>query len=199
MNFLAHCALGAATDQLLVGGFLGDFVKGPIPDHVPSGIAEGVRLHRRLDAFSATEPNVRASCARLPGDLRRLAPPFVDLLADHFLARHFAAFHGGSLDAFGERAYAAIADAHDWLPPRAQRFFEYLRHHDLFARYQDLAAVEAAFTRISARLGRPEAVAPMMAATRVHYDALAADFAVYYPALGEHADRWLASRAPAAA
>jgi acyl carrier protein phosphodiesterase len=191
VNFLAHCALGADTDQLIVGGFLGDFVKGPVSDAFPADIAAGIRLHRRLDAFSATEPGLQTSCRRLPATLRRFAPPFVDLLADHLLAQSFAAHHGEALERFGARAYDAI-DAHRaWLPARAARFFDYMRGHDLFLQYRALDAVEIAFTRVMARLDRTEVVAPMMAAARSQYDALARDFERYYPALQAHAVAWL--------
>ena len=51
MNFLAHCALsvsetGKADAQYVVGGFLGDFVKGAVPSHLPEDIQTGIRLHR---------------------------------------------------------------------------------------------------------------------------------------------------------
>jgi acyl carrier protein phosphodiesterase len=191
VNFLAHCALGDRSDELIVGGFMGDFLKGPVPEHLPYAVGAGVRLHRRLDAFSATEPNLRASCARLPADLRRFAPPFVDLLADHLLARTFAAHHGEPLERFGPRAYDAIDAGRVWLPARARRFFDYMRDHDLFLRYREIEAVEHAFARIMSRLGRDDVVAPMVAAAHAHYDALARDFEAYYPALRAHASAWL--------
>ena len=86
MNYLAHCALGSAHPEYLVGGFLGDFVKGAVPVHLPQRIQVGIRLHRRLDAYSATQPDIADSIARLPRSLRRVAPIFIDLLADHYLA-----------------------------------------------------------------------------------------------------------------
>ncbi|MEM8767504.1 MAG: hypothetical protein AAGE43_08685 [Pseudomonadota bacterium] len=70
MNFLAHCLIGheaaAGTDRaspLLAGGFLGDFIKGRVPEAMPGDLALGVRLHRRVDAFSNQQPAIRRSCA----------------------------------------------------------------------------------------------------------------------------------------
>jgi len=194
LNFLAHCALGSASDALLVGGFLGDFVKGPVPPDLPIAIQDGIRLHRRLDAYSATDPDMRASVARLPAELRRFAPPFVDLLADHLLALDFAAQHGEPLGAFSTRAYTAI-DAHRrLLPAGAERFFDAMRDFDLFERYRDFGSVGRTFARLMRRLDRDDVVAPMVERAAAQYDALARDFAVYYPSLKRHADDWVAAR-----
>ena len=35
MNFLAHCVLGHPDEALMAGGYLGDFVKGPVPSDLP--------------------------------------------------------------------------------------------------------------------------------------------------------------------
>jgi acyl carrier protein phosphodiesterase len=197
VNFLAHCALGDRTDALLVGGYLGDFQKGPVPTDLPAGVRLGIRLHRRIDAFSGTEPAIRASIDRLPTALRRFAPPFVDLLADHFLAQDFERLHRTPLAEFSRRSYAAI-DAHrSLLPPRALRFFEYMRDVDLFARYREFESVERAFERLMTRLGRQDAVAPLLAAAQREVAPLREDFARFYPALRVHADEWLAANGDA--
>ncbi len=61
----------------------------------------------------------------------------------------------------------------------------------MFGRYVRIDAVERAFGRIGERLGRNDIVAESMAALRADYDQYEADFLRYYPALREHADRWL--------
>jgi acyl carrier protein phosphodiesterase len=193
VNFLAHCALGSAHAHYLVGGFLGDFVKGPVPSDLPAGIRTGIRLHRRIDAFSAVQTDIKASVGRLPATARRLAPVFVDLVADHFLARHFETACDEPLVEFSARAYRILADHERYLPPGAVRFSRFMREHDLFGLYVDLEPVERAFRRIAQRLGRQEVVDESMRALRADYRAFEADFLRYYPALREHASSWLSS------
>jgi acyl carrier protein phosphodiesterase len=192
VNFLAHCALGSGHPHYLVGGFLGDFIKGGVPVHLPARIQVGVRLHRRIDAYSALQPDIKVSVERLPAPLRRVAPVFIDLVADHFLARHFDLVHGEPLDAFAQHSYATLAQHVAYFPPAARRFLDFMRSHDMFGRYVGLDAVERAFGRISERLGRTDIVAESMAALRADYGQYEADFLRYYPALREHADQWLA-------
>lgn len=196
MNFLAHCALSASgtgngAPQYLVGGFLGDFVKGPVPSHFPQDIQTGIRLHRRIDAFSAVQSDIKASVIRLPASTRRLAPVFIDLVADHFLARHFESVHGEPLAAFTARTYTTLHEHEAHLPVDAARFFHFMREHDLLGRYTGLDPIERAFRRIANRLGRAEAVDESMSALRADYGEFENDFLHYYPALQAHAAVWL--------
>jgi acyl carrier protein phosphodiesterase len=196
VNFLAHCALsvsgsGHADAQYVVGGFLGDFIKGGVPSHLPDDIQIGIRLHRRIDAFSAVQSDIKASVTRLPASTRRLAPVFVDLVADHFLARHFESVHGEPLGTFTERTYAMLGAHEAHLPFEAVRFFRFMRDHDLLGRYVGIEPVERAFRRIAERLRRSEAVSESMAALRADYREFEDDFLRYYPALQGHAATWL--------
>lgn len=197
MNYLAHCALAQAHPELIVGGYLGDFIKGPVPDHLPGQIGNGVRLHRRLDAYSAEQPDIRRSVMRLPSELLRFAPVFVDLVADHFLARRFHAEEGQPLDAFAAQVYAILDDRRALYPEPARRFLDSMRQHDLLCGYTHRSAVERAFQRIAMRLRRRDIVAPAMASLNGDYEGFEADFAAYYPDLKRHAAGWLARRAPA--
>lgn len=198
MNFLAHCALGGVHPHYLVGSFLGDFIKGPVPTDLPQRIQAGVRLHRRIDAFSAVQPDIKASVLRLPSTLRRVAPVFIDLVADHFLARHFEAVHDEPLATFTLRTYATLADHLAHFPPTALRFFHFMCDHDLLSRYVSLDPIEHAFLRISERLGQTGIVSESMAALRADYHEFEQDFLHYYPALREHAEQWLLDERSAA-
>jgi len=193
VNFLAHCALGSQHPDYLVGGFLGDFIKGRVPTHLPRRIQTGIRLHRRLDAFSAVQPDIRTSVIRFPPPLRRVTPIFIDLVADHFLARHFESVYGEPLASFAHRAYETLSRQTDQFPAPARRFFRYLKDYDVFGRYVEVNAVERAFARIEERLGLDGIVVPSMTVFRNNYSDLEADFLRYYPALVQHAQQWLAA------
>jgi acyl carrier protein phosphodiesterase len=192
VNFLAHCALAESDPSLLVGGFLGDFLKGTIPTHLPEGVQLGVRLHRRLDAFSAVEPHIKASILRLPTAARRVGGVFIDLVTDHFLARAFDRLHGEALPDFTARTYRTLHSHEKLLPVDARRFLHFASEHDLFAAYVDRAPIERAFARICRRLDRVELSEACMVALDADYASFEEDFSRYYPALRAHADAWIA-------
>ncbi len=201
MNFLAHCLIAAqSTDpeapELVAGGFLGDFVKGPIGPELPPGLALGVRLHRRIDAFSNRHPGIQTSCNRFSGPLRRLAPVLVDIIADHCLATQWAAFSDEPIEAFTARAYRQIASHDHWLPEHGHRFLSYMREEDLLAGYARSEAVHRALRSVTRRLGREHLDADMRNVTEANLTDLQADFQRYFPDLLAHAREWLSDQGP---
>lgn len=200
MNFLAHCAipdraLTRPHPDLIAGGFLGDFVKGPVSDTLPADLATGVRLHRRVDAYSNTHPGIRRSCERFPRELRRFAPIFVDVVADHALARHWQRFHPEPLTDFTARAYAAIEPHADRLPDHGRRFFDYMREVDLLARYAEREAMERGLLSVTRRLRRTHLDEAALDAVDAALPGLERDFLDYYPDMVSHAAAWLSVNA----
>jgi acyl carrier protein phosphodiesterase len=198
MNFLAHCLIPdrARHDthpDLIAGGFLGDFLKGPVPHGLPGELRTGVRLHRRIDAYSNQHPGIRASCARFPAELRRFAPIFVDVIADHLLARNWQRYHPEPLESFSADAYAAIDSRVDLLPERGVRFYRYMREHDLLTRYRDESAMYQGLRAITRRLDHRHLDDRVAAVVAERLSELDADFSAYFPDLIDHAAAWLDS------
>lgn len=186
MNFLAHCLLaeqlGAGTGGV-VGGVLGDFIKGSIDPDLPADIAHGVRLHRRVDALSNASPGIARSIRRFPPPHRRYAPIYVDIIADHLLATSFERFSDASLSEFSQRCYAAIEAERSLFPEQARRFLDWMIEHDLFARYQSVEAVERAISNLRKRMRRPPDQTGLSEMIRDRLEPLRADFDSYFPAL----------------
>ena len=88
MNFLAHILLSGSRSDMQIGGFLGDFVKGPLRGEFPPEIEAGIQLHRSIDAHTDSLPALQALRALLPLEWRRYNGILSDVLYDHFLARH---------------------------------------------------------------------------------------------------------------
>lgn len=154
MNYLAHIWLSGPDPGLRVGGLLGDFIKGPLSGKLPATLELGIKLHRQLDAWS-NQHNEFASAAQLlgPGH-RRIAPVVVDVLLDHFLARHWPAFCQQPLNSFARQFYQQM-DAHQaHLPTAAKRWLAASREVDLLASYADREFLGPVFERMEARRGR---------------------------------------------
>jgi acyl carrier protein phosphodiesterase len=202
MNFLAHCALADlahddAHPELIAGGVLADFRRGAVPAQWPEQLQLGVRLHRRIDAVSNQHAAVRASCARFPEPLRRLAPIFVDIHADRSLSRTWHHYHGEALEAFTSRCYdaidVAISQVPD-LPPAAHRFVGYMKAQDLLGNYDQWPHVERGVYSVCRRLRRVDLAEQAMAALGDLDAALAQDFAELFPDLIDAAQDFIAAR-----
>jgi acyl carrier protein phosphodiesterase len=89
MNFLAHSVLSPKDDRILLGNFAGDFFKGTKFDQYHPAIAEGVRLHRKIDAFTDNHQVVKSAKAIIREDLRLFSGVAIDMYWDYFLANNW--------------------------------------------------------------------------------------------------------------
>jgi len=92
MNFLAHLHLATLADSSLLGNLLADFVRGNVQAQWPAPVAAGIALHRRIDVLTDNLPEVRTARQWFRPETRRVAPITLDVIWDHFLARHWKQF-----------------------------------------------------------------------------------------------------------
>jgi len=118
VNYLAHLFLAGNTAESLIGNLAGDFVKGPLGDHFTPAIAEGIRNHRRVDAFTDSHPAVAAFRRVLVPEHGHYARVIADVFFDHFLVRNWNQYSEESLTDFLARVFATIDPHLDLLPGR---------------------------------------------------------------------------------
>ena len=200
MNFLAHCliaqkaghaSLAAETELLIAGGLLADFIKGPVPQDWPYGLQQGVRLHRCIDAFSNEASAIRKSVVRFPPALRRLAPIFVDVIADHCLALDWAAHHGQPLPVFSAHCYALTRPQAHWLDRPGQRRLDWVISHDLLSGYRSREVMERGLLSITRRLARQHLDAGLLNFVTSELPSLKEDFQGYMPLLIAYGRQWV--------
>ncbi len=179
--------------MLVAGGFLGDFLKGPVPEHLPPALARGVRLHRRVDAYSNANAAIRRSCGRFPASLRRLAPALVDVLADHVLAGRWAHYHGAPLEEFSQLTYTQIAASEPHLGADGRRFFSWMQDTNLLKSYETWESTSRGMRSVTRRLKRQELNTEIERTVPALLPALAEDFEEYFPEVLAHAHEWLSA------
>lgn len=188
MNFLAHAWLAtqAAEDaavcgDLVVGGMIGDSVKGLLPAGLPDGLAAGVGLHRAIDAFAEADEYFQRSRLRLPAARRRVAGIVVDMAYDHFLARHWSRFETQPLAEFAQSVYALLGAHEAELPPLFLVILARMRAHDWLSSYADVTVLAAALDRMAQRLSRPELLHGSGVEVLQNYAGLEEDFLAFLP------------------
>lgn len=154
MNFLAHLFLAEETAESLIGNLAGDFVKGRLGDRFPPAIAEGIRNHRAVDAFTDTHPSVAAFRRVLIPEQGHYARVIADIFFDHFLAVDFERWSGEPLEAFLSRVYALIDPHVASLPGQLSFVYPLMRDEGWLLSYRDLEGVRVTLARMSYRLRR---------------------------------------------
>lgn len=155
MNYLAHLFLAADTPESLIGNLAGDFVKGVLrQDQFTPGIREGIRQHRRIDAFTDAHPHVAAFRRVLIPEHGHYARVIADVFFDHFLASSWPRYGQIPLERFLERVYAMIDPWQSELPGRLRYVYPRMRDEGWLQSYADIGAVHLALWNLSTRLSR---------------------------------------------
>ena len=182
MNFLAHLHLATLADSSLLGNLMADFVRGNPQQSFSDEVVSGIRLHRRIDVLTDSQTEVKAAAAHFSADYRRVAPITLDVLWDHFLARHWSRVHPQqSLGAFVDSARAQIEPHLAHTPERFQNLNHYLWRERWLERYAELPFIADVLNRMAIRRPRLAALAGSFDDIERHYTAFEKHFWRFYP------------------
>ena len=155
MNYLAHCLLARQDEGLLLGGLLGDHVRGlRALLRFPPPVRRGIRLHRHIDRFTDHHVEVKALLVQFPKPFRRYAGIIVDLAFDHELARHWDQYADGPLEDFDREIRDVLDRNEDLVPERLAGFMRYADRRGLFAGYRDEQEMLYSLAGVGTRLRR---------------------------------------------
>lgn len=164
-----------------LGNFVGDRFKGRIPDDLPEGIQEGLRLHRRIDAFADSHPAMKESYLILKKRLGRYALPVVDVLQDHFLSIHFARFAEPNLNVFTSECITDLKGASVHLESEHQQSLERMFVVNWLAKYGTDEGMQRSLYNLSRRTRYENGIADCWTWLKHEKDELEPYFLEYFP------------------
>lgn len=184
MNFLAHLHLAQLADSSLLGNLMADFVRGNPYQHWPTPVADGILMHRRLDVMTDALPEVRRARQLFRPETYRVAPITLDVIWDHFLARHWTHFTSDlTLAQFSAAAERQIVPQLAATPEEFQRLNAVMWHERWFEHYAQPARLERVLHGMASRRPRLAALRDSYHDFTEHYEQLEALFFIFYPRL----------------
>ena len=159
MNFLAHALLAGDTPALIVGGVVGDWIKGGLPGALPHDLAQGVALHRAIDEHAETHPAFCRSRTRVSAQRRRYAGVLVDVFYDHLLAKNWAEIHHRPLNEYCGTVYGMIRGRLHDLPTRSHPALHMMAQQDWLTSYAHIEEIADVLARMSRRARQPNPLA----------------------------------------
>jgi len=187
MNFLAHLYLSGQSDELKVGNFIGDFVKGAEYKKYPEEIRKGIMLHRQIDFFTDHHDQVRLSMERLRKKYHKYSGVITDIFYDHYLSVEWKTYSDESLSKFIRHSYYVLIKHYGILPDRLKRILPYLIARNKFASYAHLKGVKSSLDRMSKYTSLPDETAFAMRVLRNNYEDFRTDFNLFFPDMIEYA------------
>jgi acyl carrier protein phosphodiesterase len=136
MNFLGHIFLSPSDDEILLGNFIADSVKGN-PEKFYSGkIVEGIRFHRAIDEFTDHHPLVKQGAERFRQSQARYAPVVIDVIYDHILASNWNEFHAEEFSILTQSVYQRLEAQKAHFPVQVKHYFQHMKEQNWLFNYQ---------------------------------------------------------------
>ncbi len=152
MNFLGHFYLGRYTDDLLVGNFIADAVKGSRYNLYPDGIKNGILQHRFIDDYTDTNPLTKDILKLLYPIHKKYSSVIVDLYYDHFLIKHWSHFHGVHSSIFITNCYDILSRNKKHMPDNIEIMFDYLVAQNWIEDYRTTRGLNQIFLMMKKRM-----------------------------------------------
>lgn len=191
MNFLAHLSLSGDNPRLMVGNFIGDFVKGRKPlEAFDADIVRGIGLHRAIDSFTDTHAVVLQSKRRLQPVYRHYAGVIVDVFYDHYLARDWRVYNEGKLADFARDCYTTLESYYPILPARVQEMLPYMKGGNWLVHYAEIEGINQSLKGMSRRTKYASGMEHAVGALQTHYAEFGLEFAAFYPELQAFTEAW---------
>ncbi|MEL6917194.1 MAG: acyl carrier protein phosphodiesterase [Bacteroidota bacterium] len=183
MNFLAHIYLSFENDEITVGNFIADSIRGNKYKHLPKNIQRGILLHRAIDTYTDAHPTVRKSTKRLHKNYSHYSGVIVDIFYDHFLAKNWSTYSKTPLDEFVEAFYDLLEDNYKLLPDGIKRMMPYMIADNWIYNYAKLDGIGRVLNGMNRRTKNKSKMNFAIIDLEEHYDKFESEFTSFFEEL----------------
>jgi acyl carrier protein phosphodiesterase len=188
MNFLAHIYLSGENDQVKVGNFIGDWIKGNDHRKYPADIQKGILLHRSIDSFTDNHPIVKKSKNRLNDQYHKYSGIIIDIFYDHYLAHNWSTFSEIELIDFTRNLNNCLVSNMEYLPADIQEFIPRFMKRRWIESYATLEGIERVLEGMSKHTSLPDKTLDAIVILKRDYDGLKTEFFDFFPQLVAHVE-----------
>lgn len=183
MNFLAHIYLSGKDEQLLLGNFIADSIKGKKYLKYPVGIRKGIILHRAIDFYTDTHPTVRKSTSKLFDAYGHYSGVIVDILYDHFLAANWQKYSDVPLELFVADFYDLLQANYEILPKNIKQFLPYMIKDNWLVSYATVKGISRILYQMNERTKGRSKMNFAVIELEEHYTDFEAEFSAFFEEL----------------
>lgn len=151
MNFLAHIYLSFEDDEITLGNFIADSIRGNNYKHLPERIQKGIILHREIDTYTDAHSIPRISSKRLHTNYSHYSRVIVDIFYDHFLAKNWHNYSSTPLAIFVERFYDLLEENYELLPDNVKRMMPHMIADNWIYNYSKMEGISRVLNGMNRR------------------------------------------------
>ena len=183
MNFLAHIYLSFGDDEITIGNFIADSIRGNKFDHLPPRVQQGIVLHRHIDTYTDSHATPKKSSKRLHKNYSHYSRVIVDIYYDHFLAKNWKQYSDVPLAIFVERFYELLEDNYTILPVGVKRMMPYMIADNWIYNYSKMKGIGKVLHGMNRRTQNRSKMNFAILDLEEHYDEFEAEFTSFFEEL----------------
>lgn len=183
MNFLAHIYLSGDNDQVKIGNFIADSVRGKKYQNYPTEIRQGILLHRAIDTFTDSHKTVKQSTKRLHSNYHHYSGVIVDILYDHFLAKNWLNYCNKPLDEYTLEFYNLLNNNYDILPERVKGMIPHMVADNWLLSYASIEGISKVLFQMNKRTKNKSRMNFAVIELEAFYDEFESEFTSFFDEL----------------
>lgn len=180
MNFLAHIYLSGDSREVLIGNFIGDYVKGKDFTGYPDEVKHGILLHRSIDSFTDGHAITRSSKKIIAEKYGLYAGIVVDIYYDHFLSANWDRYSKIPLREYILDRYRMLDSGSSIFPAGVKSWFPYFIKSNWLETYTSLNGLNRVFKRMSYRTSLPDHAEYAISQLQQYYDWMKENFFEFF-------------------
>jgi acyl carrier protein phosphodiesterase len=183
MNFLAHIYLSFGDDEITIGNFIADSIRGNKYKHLPDRIQKGILLHREIDTYTDSHPIAKTSSKRLHNNYSHYSRVIVDIFYDHFLAKNWKQYSDIPLELFVGNFYDLLKDNITILPDNTKRMIPYMISDNWLLNYAKMDGIGRVLSGMNRRTNNRSKMNYAILDLEKDYDAFELEFTSFFKEL----------------
>jgi len=156
MNHLSHAVLSFPNNNMMIGQFLGDGVRGNDFENFESEIRAGILMHRWIDSNLDSFQFIQQIRAEIRGEVGLYSPVFIDILLDYFRAKHFDILGIGKLKKFQDEWFSLLEPYQDKMSKRLLGYYQAMPKYHWFETYESLEGTQEVLKQMAMRLPKSD-------------------------------------------
>ncbi len=183
MNYLAHTFLSFSYEEILIGNFIADSLRGKEVESFSSTIKMGIQLHRLIDNFTDHHEIVKQSKERLEPKYGKYDSVIMDILYDHFLAINWNKYTDMTLTHHSEKVYQSLQNNYNILPPKIKEFLPHMIRENWLVQYGNEDGIAQSLRGMARRASFVSHMEEAVVDLKNKYSEFDSDFQLFFPEL----------------
>jgi acyl carrier protein phosphodiesterase len=183
MNFLAHIYLSFGDNDITIGNFIADSIRGNKYRHLPEKIQKGITLHRHIDTYTDTHKIPKISSKRLHDNYSHYSRVIVDIFYDHFLAKNWSTYSDIPLNAYVDDFYDLLEDNYTILPDGVKRMMPYMISDNWLYNYSKMEGIAKVLNGMNRRTKNKSKMNFAILDLEEHYTDFENEFTLFFEEL----------------